>query len=167
MKKAGLALAIALSVLAQVSLLPGMRPFGVVPNLVLIVLVLSALLVTTSEALIAAAASGLILDIISGANFGLWTGVLTLTVLVVGVMRRAGIELDGLVVAVVLVAVATIVMAIVIWTAFAPHAVRWFTAEASGRLMVELMINLSLTLLLRAPIRRLFGGRRQRADMGA
>ncbi|GAC1369468.1 MAG: hypothetical protein NVSMB39_1310 [Candidatus Saccharimonadales bacterium] len=167
MKRAALIFVMTLAVALQVSFVPGLRPFGVVPNLVLIVLVLSAVMVVTSEALIAAAVSGLLLDLVSGANFGLWTGVLMLTALVVGVMRRAGIELDGFIVAVGLVAAATIVMAVVIWLTFAPHAVRWFAAEAAGRLLVELVVNLSLTLLLRAPIRWMFGGGRLAADMGA
>lgn len=167
MRRVALIILVTAAVILQVSLLPALRPFGVVPNLVLVVIVLSALQVVTSEGLIAAAAAGLVLDLVSGANFGLWTGVLMLVALVVGVMRRAGIELDGAVVAIGLVAAATIVMAIVIWLTFAPLAAQWSSADVAARLMIELVVNLSLTLLLRVPIRWLLGGRRLSADLGA
>lgn len=167
MRQAVLILLVTLAVILQVSLLPGLRPFGVVPNLVLVVIVLSALQVVTSESLMAAAASGLVLDLVSGANFGLWTGVLMLTTLVVGLMRRAGIELDGLVVAAMLVTAATIVIAAVVWLTFLTAAAHWPVSEAAGRLTVELVINLGLMILLRAPIRWMLGGGRPRAETGA
>lgn len=167
MKWLGLIFIVTAAVILQMSFLPGLRPFGVVPNLVLVVIVLASLHIVTSQALMAAAASGLILDLVGGTNFGLWTGVLMLVVLVVGLMRRAGIELDVLVVATILVAAATIVIAVVIWMTFIPLVANWPVGVAAGRLMIELVINLSLMLLLRLPIRWLLGSSRQSAVMGA
>lgn len=168
MRRVALIFLITSSVLLQVSFLPGLRPFGVVPNIALVVLVLASLPVVTSEALVAAAVAGLVLDIVSGSNFGLWTGVLMLTTLVVGLMRRAGIELDGLIIGTILVGAATIVIAVVQWITIVPTVANWPWGSAAGRLMVELMVNLSLMALLRLPIRwMLGGGRPERADLGA
>jgi len=92
-----------LAVILQVSFLPAVRVFGVVPNIALVLMVLISMIVVTSEALIVAALSGLVLDLASGSNFGLWTGVMVLVALAVGMMQRAGLELDRIVVALVLV----------------------------------------------------------------
>jgi rod shape-determining protein MreD len=162
-----LILLVILAVILQVSFLPGLRPFGVVPNLVLVVIVLVSLQVGTSESLMMAAASGLVLDLVSGTNFGLWTGVLMLTVLVVGLMRRAGIELDALVVATILVAAATVVIAGVIWLTSVTKVSNWPMSVAAGRLMGELVINLGLMMLLRLPMRWIQGSNRGYAEMGA
>ena len=166
MRRVGLIVLITVAVLLQLSLLPGLRPLGVVPNLAVVVMVLAALNVVTSEALIVAAVSGLVLDLASGANFGLWTGEFMVIALVVGVMRRAGIELDGAVVAPGLVAAATIVMTFVVWLAMLPQGVHWTFGGVVGQLVVELMINLVLTIALTVPVRWLLGGSRAQTGFG-
>lgn len=167
MRRAALIVIVIISVLLQVSFLPGLRPFGVVPNITLVVLVLASFSVVTSEALMLSAASGLVLDLVSGQNFGLWTGVFMLTTLVVGLMRRAGLELDAMIIGTILVSAATIVIAVVLWLTFIPSVARWPIGAAAGRLMLELVVNLSLMILLRAPIRWVLGGSRQeRAELG-
>lgn len=167
MRRLALILLVGMAVVLQMSLLPGLRPFGVVPNLVLVVIVLASLYVVTSEALAAAAMSGLILDLVSNVNFGLWTGVLMLTVIVVGLMRRSGIELDGLMMAVGLVSAATIVIALVIWATFIGKAANLAFSDVAGRLLIELVINLGLMMVLMVPIRWLLRGGRTPVDMGA
>jgi rod shape-determining protein MreD len=166
MRRAALIALITVVVVLQLSLLPGLRPLGVVPNLAVVVMVLAALNVVTSEALVAAAASGLVLDLASGANFGLWTGVFMLITLVVGVLRRAGIELDGAVVAPGLVAAATLVITLVVWLALAPKGVHWTFGGAAGQLVVELVINLVLTIALAPLVRWMLGGTRAQTGFG-
>jgi rod shape-determining protein MreD len=140
----------------QLSLLPALRLFGVVPNLVLVVVTLVALNVVTTEALAVAVLSGLILDLAGSAYFGLWTGALVLVTLVVGLMGRAGIELDGLWVALAVVAAGTVVITLAIWSSLAaagggfPVSVAW-----NSRLVVELVLNLVLVTMLRPLLRML------------
>src|SRR5471030_2509367 len=114
MKRLGLAVLAIISILLQVSLLPALRPFGVVPDLILVVVVLMGLEGTASAALVLAVVAGLILDMASGANFGLWTGLLVLAALAAGLLHRAGVELSGPLVAVVMIVAGTILETVVI-----------------------------------------------------
>jgi len=155
-----------LAVILQVSFLPAIRLFGVVPNVALVAMVLVSLNVVTSEALSVAALSGLVLDLASGSNFGLWTGVMVLIALAVGVMHRAGLELDRVFVAFGLVAVGTLVITSVIWTALVPSVAHWPVADLAGRLTIELVINLVLTMMLRPLVRLLLGGSGPQAEPG-
>ncbi len=166
MRRLAAALVVAAAVLIQLSLLPALRPFGVVPNLLLVVIVLVCLSLPTSEVLVAAAAGGLVLDLGSGANFGLWTGVLMLVALVGGVLHRAGIELDRAPVAPALVAVGTILIAVGVWIGLLKSGGPWPGLSPGGRLLVELVINLSLTMLLRGPLGWLMGMGRQASAGG-
>lgn len=166
MRRLGVFLLMSLVVILQVSFLPAVRLFGVVPNIALVMMVLVSLSVVTSEALIVAALSGLVLDLVSGPNFGLWTGVMMLIALVVGMMQRAGLELDRMFVALVLVAAGTAVIALVIWTALFPSVAHWPAVELAGRLAIELVINLVLTILLWSPVRLLLGGSGPQAESG-
>jgi len=151
-------LLVGLAVILQISLLPALRPFGVVPNLALVIVVLVSMRVVTSEAVIGAAASGLVLDLASGSNFGLWTGVLVLSVLAVAMVQRAGIELDRVFVAPVLVSAGTLVISLVIWVSLISSVTHWPAANLGGRLAIELVINLVLTIVLRPVVRMLIGG---------
>jgi rod shape-determining protein MreD len=155
------------AVILQVSFLPAIRLFGVVPNLALVGIVLVSLYAATSEALTAAALSGLVLDLASGANFGLWTGVMVLIALAVGMMHRAGVELDRLFITLVLVSAGTLVITLVIWTALLPSVGHWPAAYLTGRLATELVINLVLTMLLRPLARLLLGGSGRQAEPGS
>ena len=166
MRRLGLIILIGLAVVLQVSFLPALRPLGVVPNSVLVMVVLCALYIATSEALVAAAICGLLLDLASGANFGLWTGVLLLATLGIGMLHRSGIELDRVVVAPALVGVGTLVTASVIWLGMAASIARFPLTDLIGRLVIELMINLALTMLLRPVVRATLVGRRRQFESG-
>jgi rod shape-determining protein MreD len=154
MRRLAILILAGLAVILQLSLLPAVRVFGVVPNLALVVVVLIALNVATSEALLMAAVSGLVIDLANGTNFGLWMGVLMLATLVVSFVGRAGIELDGVLVALVLVGVSTVVMTLAVWSPLITGVsglvvpVVW-----GGRLATELVINLVLTMMLRPLVR--------------
>jgi rod shape-determining protein MreD len=113
-RRAALALVSLAVLLLQVGLLPALRPFGVVPNLALVWIVLIGLEGSASLALIYAVVIGVSLDVASGASFGLWTGMLVLAALAAGVVHRAGIELTGSLVAAVMVAVGTVLTTVVI-----------------------------------------------------
>lgn len=156
-------LLLGVAVVLQMSLLPALRLFGVVPNVLLVVTVLVALSVATSEALVAAAAAGLVVDLASGMNFGLWMGMLMLSTLAGGLVHRAGIELHGGLVAAGLVILGTLLMTGAIWSTLVTAGVDWpIPASFGGRLMMELLLNLMLTMALQTPVRwalSLGGGR--------
>ncbi|HVQ45061.1 MAG TPA: hypothetical protein VMT30_08975 [Candidatus Saccharimonadia bacterium] len=157
---------VGLAVVLQLSILPALRPLGVVPNLALVGLTLVALQVVTSEALALAVLGGVILDLASGANFGLWTGIFMLVALASGMLHRAGIELEQVPVALVMVGMGTILIALVIWIGLARGTGHWSLGTWGGRLVVELVINLTLTILLRPVVRMLVGGERQAESGG-
>lgn len=147
MKRVGLVVLAIMSVLMQLSLLPALRPFGVVPNLMLVTVVLIGLEGTASMALATAVAAGVVLDMASGANFGLWTAILVLAALASGLVHRAGIELGGPTVAVVIVAIGTVVETAVIVLGVAGYT-SLAAGVIAGRLMAELVLNLLLTVML-------------------
>jgi len=153
-KRAGLVVLAIVSVIVQVSLLPALRPLGVVPNLMLVMVTLIGLEGTASSALAVAVAGGVVLDLASGANFGLWTALLVLAALAAGLVHRAGIELVGPTVACVIVAVLTVVEAVVIVLGVAASVSSWPIGLLSGRLVAELVLNLVLTVGLQPLVRR-------------
>lgn len=155
-----------IGIVMQLSLLPAIKPFGVVPNVALIMMMLVALQLPTSEALIVAVAGGLILDISSGANFGLWTGVFMLGTLAVAMIQQAGIELERPIVAPVLVTLGTMVIAVVLWATMATRVIHFSGAIFFGRFVIELMINLILTVLLRPSLSILLQSRRRQLELG-
>ena len=81
------------ALILQVSFLPALRPFGVVPNLALIVVASAALTGPLVSAMILALGGGFILDLSSGSDFGLKTGLLALAVLICAYVVRSGLLL--------------------------------------------------------------------------
>jgi hypothetical protein len=140
-------------VLLQVGLLPALRPLGVVPNLMLVLVVLVGLEGTASAALALAVVGGLAVDLASGANFGLWTGVLVVAALTAGLLRRAGVELAGPAVGMVMVAVGTVVMSVVILAGLVNVVGAWPIGALAGRITTELVLNLILMAGLRPVVR--------------
>lgn len=134
--------------------LPLVRPLGVVPNLALVVAVLIALENRAMTALVMGIGLGLGLDLISGSNFGVWTGTLVLEVLVAALVRRSGIETAGWLVPAVMVLVGTITTMILVLAALIGSAVTWTPLNLLGRLCLEILLNLGLIGLVRPVIRR-------------
>ena len=153
MKRAALVVIVVLALVAQLSLLPALRPLGVVPNVMLALVVLVGLEGTASLALLAAVTGGLAVDLASGTNFGLWSGVLVLAALVTGMVHRAGIELQGPVVALVMVAAGTLLMTLMILAGVANAVSYWPVGNLAERFFAELVLNLLLTVALRPLVR--------------
>jgi hypothetical protein len=157
MRQIGLIVLGLVCIFLQVSLLPALRPFGVVPNLVLGLVILLGLESTASLALIMAVAAGVVLDLAAGANFGLWTGTLVVAALVTGLIHRAGIELQGATVAMIMVAAGTLVMAVAMWLGVAGSVSGWPLGWRIGKLGVELGLNLARVAALRPVVRAVVG----------
>jgi rod shape-determining protein MreD len=153
MKRVGLIAVAFIAVLLQISFLPALRPLGVVPNLLLVVVVLVGLEGTSSSALVIAVAGGVISDLSSGANFGLWTGLLVLAALVTGLIHRAGFELNGPIVALTMVFAGTVLETGVILLGLVNSVSSWPVGYLLGHLGLEVMLNLVLTVALRPLIR--------------
>jgi hypothetical protein len=103
-------------------------------------------------------AAGLIIDLGSGANFGLWTGILVLEALAAGLLHRAGLELVGAVMPVLMVVAGTLVMNAIILVSLAGTVSRWQWGLLMVHLGVQVGLNIVLTLLLRSPVRWLVRG---------
>jgi rod shape-determining protein MreD len=146
---------VAVVMLAQISLLPGLRPFGVVPSAALVLVVLVGVESTASLAIVVAVAGGLVLDLTSGVNIGLWTGVLVLAALVTGFLHRAGVEMDSPVVPGVVVAAGTLLAAVVVLAGLVNVTAHWPAGFLVSRVGLELMLNLILMILLRPVVRRI------------
>ena len=153
MRRVGLVAVSALVLLSQLTLLPAVRPLGVVPNAVLCLVALVGLEGTASKALVLAVIGGLVIDMGSGANFGLWTGILVLEALVAGLLHRAGVELAGAVMPVLMVLAGTLAMNAIILISLAGTVARWQWGLLLVHLGVQLGLNIVLTLLLRPPVR--------------
>lgn len=77
----------------QVSFLPALRPFGVVPDLLLIVIAAAALTGPLVLAMVTALSGGFVLDLVSGSDFGLRTGLLAITVLICAYVGKSGLQI--------------------------------------------------------------------------
>ena len=158
MKRFGLVVLAVVCVLLQVSFLPALRPLGVVPNLLLVLVVLVGLEGTSSSALVIAVAGGVTSDMASGANFGLWTGLLVLAALVTGLIHRAGFELSGPIVALIMVFGGTLLETGVILLGIVNVVSHWPVGYLVGHFGLAAMLNLFLTVALRPLIRGLVPG---------
>ena len=149
MRRLGLILLVIACVLIQVSLLPALRPFGVVPNVLLGLVALVGLEDTASLALVVAVASGITLDVASGTPFGMWTVLLVLAALVTGLIHRAGLELAGGLVAGSIVIVGTIIMNVGTLLSVAPVVSHWPVGRLLGQVGLQLVLNLLLVWALK------------------
>ncbi len=109
MRNVLLAVVVVVAIFLQISFLPALRPFGVVPDIMLPIVVFVGLYGQASTALVVALAGGISMDLASSGDFGLWTGTFVVAAIVCGYVHRAGVELIAPV-AVVMVTVATVVM---------------------------------------------------------
>lgn len=146
MKRLLLLVVLVMAVAMQVSLLPAMRPFGVVPNLLLGLVLLLGLRSTVSWALILAVAGGVVMDLSSGADFGLHTGILVLAALITGLVRRSGLTLVGPLILIGLVTMMTVLSGAINLTAVLGSLTPGAIGPVIGILTGELVLNLILTL---------------------
>lgn len=153
MRRVGLWLLLAFGVMGQLAFLPLLRPLGVVPALLLVLIVLVALEATVSTGLLMAVVGGILVDLMSGGYFGLWTGVLVLEVLVAGLIRQAGIDVSRWLIGGVLIAAGSLVMALVIWVGLLNWATHWPLGWMLGVLGLEIVLNWMLMIGLRPVVR--------------
>jgi rod shape-determining protein MreD len=149
-----LALCVIVAIFLQISFLPALRPFGVVPDILLPVVVFVGLYGQASTALIVAVAGGLSLDIASSADFGLWTGLFVLAALACGYVHRAGVEFVTAV-AVLIVIMGTFVVSAVSLAGVFGAAGPWSAVTYS--LVLQLILNTICTILIGPVIKGIIG----------
>jgi hypothetical protein len=138
----------------QVAFMPALRPLGVVPNMALVLVALVGLTGTASLALGVALVGGLLLDMTSGADFGLRTGLLVLVALACGYVHRAGLHASGLVVALVVVAAGTFISDLAVLAGLIRTGLGyWPGGSLLGTMVLEIMLNLLITLALQPLVR--------------
>jgi rod shape-determining protein MreD len=149
MKSALLNLLAIIIFVLQISFIPALRPFGVVPDVGLVIVGLVGLYATASDALILAVIGGLILDLVSGTNFGLYVALYTVIALAAGYIHRAGLNWAGPLMAMSLVLVATLIQNIVILGGLVRTAAVWPMGHILAQLVTEIILNIIIVLALR------------------
>ncbi len=132
----------------QVGFLGGWRPLGVLPNLLLIALTYWGLNRPASETLAAALTGGLILDLASGADFGLRLAFYSFYALGVIYLKQRGAGQSILVVGGTLIAGTILYNLVVLSTLVAGH-VGFRVIIAAKLIALELILNLLIAFLPR------------------
>lgn len=153
MTAARLALVV-LAVALQVGVFGYIRPLGVMPNLVLIVVILASLLTTATRAVLLAIVGGLLLDIVSGTDPGLRTAFLTLAALAAVAVRQAGVDLDSGSGLASIVALATVTWNLVLLAELSAAGGAIAAGPAAGIIAREVVVNVVLAALLRLVLLR-------------
>jgi rod shape-determining protein MreD len=149
MRPARIALLAIAAVVLQITYLSGWRPWGIVPNLVLILVISLSLNATSSEALWVALGGGLALDFSSGTDFGLKTAVLVVIALGITYMRRSGTNLDSWWLELALVVAGSLVAALAVIAALVVGHVGLPVWGETRQWLVETLVNVGLAAILR------------------
>jgi rod shape-determining protein MreD len=157
-----LAAVVVMAVFLQISFLPALRPFGVVPDIMLPIVVFVGLYGQASTALVVALVGGLAMDMASSSDFGLWTGTFVLAALVCGYVHRAGVELIAPV-AVIMVTVATVLANAVLLTSVFGATGPW--SSVAGSLIIQVVLNFILTMAIGPLIKAVVGSGSSGAEM--
>ncbi len=131
------------AVLLEVAWFGHIRPFGIIPNLAVIIVALTALWSQATPTLVAAITAGLLLDSASGTDFGLRTAFLAALAVCTIAARQLGLHADSLVAALGIVAIATILFDLAVVTSVHSAAIDWHLV--ASRIGIELLLNLPIT----------------------
>ena len=155
--------AVLLAAWLQTSWFGHVRPFGVMPNVMLVVVTLFGLWSNASSTLAAAIGGGLLLDLASGSDFGLRTAFFTFLALAIIAGRQYGLHADSFITVVGIVVLGTVVYDVVVLaTINAP-----IVSVVFGRIGRELLDNVLLLGLVVLARINLSGGRsRSSFDIG-
>lgn len=136
------------AVLMQIAWFSHVRPFGIMPNLVLVVVVVTALWSRATTALASAIIAGLLLDLVSGADFGLRTAFFTVATLAVIALRQLGVYAESFLMAVATVVICTVAanLLIVLGVIGNTGGIDWPTVLQ--RIAIEAVLNSGLLAIL-------------------
>lgn len=158
----GGSLAVVVAAWLQVAWFGHVRPLGIIPNCVLLVVILFALWSDATPALAAAIAGGLLLDLASGSDFGLHMAFYVVTVLAIIAGRQLGLHATSMITGVAITIVATILFNLMVLATIQAS----LSQVALSRIGRELIVNLILILLAYIVVANV--GRRSQvsADLG-
>lgn len=133
----------------QLYFLGNMRPLGVLPNLLLVVIIYAGLLRDATETLAIALGAGLILDLASGSDFGLRMAFYAVLALIVMVLRQMGADFENLGLVLATTAAGAILYNLAVLAGLAVQHGSVPLALALGSIGRELLLDLLLVVLLR------------------
>jgi rod shape-determining protein MreD len=136
------------------------RPLGVVPNVLLLVVLLAGLARTGTETVAMAVAGGLLLDFISGADFGLRMAFYSALALTVLASRRAGADYENFWVLMSVTVIGSIVYNLGVLVGLSDGLVDQPWGLILSTITKEVAINLLMMLVLRSALIKLFKARR-------
>ncbi|TAK88824.1 hypothetical protein EPO04_01760 [Patescibacteria group bacterium] len=145
----------------QLSWFSHVRPLGVMPNVVLAVVVVTALWARATTAVASAVLCGLLLDLASGSDFGLRTAFFTVVTLAIISARQFGLYAESFSLAAAVVVISTIVanLFIVLGVVGSTAGIDW--AVVVQRTGIEAIFNVIVVGVLFA-VRELTRDRRAR-----
>jgi len=155
-------LAVAATAWLQIAWFGHVRPLGIIPNCMLLVVIMLALLSDATPALAAAIGGGLLLDLASGSDFGLNMAFYVVTALAIIAGRQLGLHATSVITGIVAAILGTVLYNLVLLAALkAP-----LSGVAVSRIGRELLLNLILLLLMYVVVANLRGRSRVTAELG-
>lgn len=148
----------ALVVWLQLGTLPALRPFGIVPNLALVVVIVLASRLPLASSLGLAIGIGWLLDLGSGSDYGLRTTFYLLVALAVAMLRQLGSDMENFSLLASVVVAATVLLNLAILANLALLHANLPLGFIATKLGLEIGLNLVLLVLVRW-IFKLLGGR--------
>lgn len=146
----------------QIAWFGHVRPLGVIPNCMLLIVILLALLSDATPALAAAIGGGLLLDLASGSDFGLNMAFYVVTALAIIAGRQLGLHATSAITGLAAAILGTILYNLVILaTIKAP-----LSGVVLSRIGRELILNVLVLLLLYVVVANLRGRSRVTAELG-
>jgi rod shape-determining protein MreD len=145
----------------QVSFFGHVRPLGVMPNLMLVVVVLFGLWSNATPALVAAIGGGLLLDLASGSDFGLRMAFYLVMALGVVASRQLGVQADSLITAAIAVLIGCLLYNMVVLATLGVSP-SWLVAGRIGRELLDDLAALLFIYLVRINL-----GRRSHSVLGS
>ena len=145
-----------LAVWIEVSFFGALRPFGVIPNIFLVILLeAAAILPRSSDALAMAVGGGFLLDLFSGVDFGLRTGFYIFLTLLVTLMRRTGADFSRLSMRLTAVMSGTILYNLAVLSTLALSRTAIPVRLVSEKIIIEIIENILLAIIVHYPLRKL------------
>ena len=128
---------------------------GVVPSLVLVVVVWYAIRVDAFRAAVFGLAAGLCEDVLSSATGGAWTIATTATAVLAGSLSR-GFFADSIPLVTTIVAIATLVRALIFWSVMALEGYpRGLAAMHFHEALLQALLNVATMFVAMIAVRRL------------
>lgn len=137
-----------MAVLIQAYFFGAMRPLGVLPNVLLVMLTFFALIRPASQSLAIGLAGGLMLDLVSGVDFGLRMAFYSLYALVVVFTRQLGGRHDSLWTWAGLITAGTVAYNLAVLSSLVISRQSIDFSTVGQIVLTELALNLGLALIL-------------------